>query len=245
MLFWGKLGGAAAGLALGGPLGALGGALAGHFLIDREFDPATLAEREQAKRAFAFTAGVIALSAKMARADGVVACVEVEAFRRVFVFAEGDAARVQQVFDLAQRDVAGFDAYARQLAELFSDEPATLEDVLHGLAHIAAADGAVHEAEAAYLVAVGGIFGLDGARLRRALGRHVSFPEDDAYAVLGADPAATDDELKVLHRRLVRENHPDRALARGLPAEAVQIATSKLAAVNAAWDSIRAERRLA
>ncbi|GLK81393.1 TerB family tellurite resistance protein [Methylopila turkensis] len=243
--FWGKLGGAAAGLALGGPLGALAGAIAGHFLLDRETDPAALAAREDEKRAFAFTMGVIALAAKMAKADGAVVCVEVQAFRRVFQIAEADLPRVTQVFDLAKRDVAGYEAYAAQLASLFRDEPATLEDVLHGLAHIAAADGAVHEAEAAYLADIGRIFGLEPVRLRRALGRHMRLAEADPYAVLGADPAASDDDLKRRHRALVAENHPDRALARGLPAEAVRIATDKLAAVNAAWDAIRAERKLA
>ncbi|MFD1702150.1 TerB family tellurite resistance protein [Methylopila henanensis] len=243
--FWGKLGGAAAGLALGGPLGALAGAIAGHFLLDRETDPAARAAREEEKRAFAFTMGVIALAAKMAKADGAVVCVEVQAFRRVFQIGEADLPRVTQVFDLAKRDVAGFEAYAAQLANLFRDEPATLEDVLHGLAHIAAADGAVHEAEAAYLAEVGRIFGLEPARLRRALGRHMQLAATDPYAVLGADPTASDDDLKRRHRALVAENHPDRALARGLPAEAVRIATDKLAAVNAAWDAIRAERKLA
>lgn len=245
MWFWGKLGGAAAGLALGGPLGALAGAVAGHFLIDRETDPQALAAQAQEKKAFAFTMGVIALAAKMAKADGVVAGVEVAAFRRVFSIADDDLPRVCQVFDLAKQDVAGFEAYARQLADLFRDEPATLEDVLHGLAHIAAADGAVHEAEAAFLMDVGGIFGLDPARFRRALGRHVLLTQNDPYQVLGVDPGSTEAELKRRHRALIAENHPDRAIARGLPAEAVTIATSKLAAINAAWDAIRAQRRIA
>lgn len=244
MWFLGKVGGAAAGLALGGPIGALAGAVAGHFLLDRETDPEALAAREAEKKAFAFTMGVIALAAKMAKADGVVACVEVHAFRRVFAFGDEDRARVEQVFDLAKQDVAGFDAYARQLAHLFKDEPATLEDVLSGLAHVAAADGAIHEAEAAYLRDVGAIFGLEPARLRRAIGRYVAAP-DDPYVVLGIDPAASDAELKRRHRALVAESHPDRAVARGLPAEAVRLATEKLAAVNAAWDAIRRERRLA
>jgi DnaJ like chaperone protein len=245
MSFWGKLGGAAGGYALGGPLGAIAGALAGHYFLDRDTDPKALAAQEQDRRGLAFTVGVIALSAKMAKADGVVAPVELDAFRRVFSIAEDDLAEVSRVFDQATGDVAGFDAYAGQLAELFRDEPATLEDVLHGLAHIAAADGAIHEAEVAYLEEVGRIFGLARPSLRRALGRYVRFPEDDPYEVLGADPSLTDEELKRRHRALVAENHPDRAAARGLPAEAVRIATSKLSAINAAWDAIRRERRIA
>jgi DnaJ like chaperone protein len=245
MSFWGKLGGAGAGWVLGGPLGAIAGALAGHYLVDRETDPEAAAAEERDARSLAFTIGVIALSAKMAKADGVVASVEVEAFRRIFAIEDKDLAEVQGVFDRATYDVAGFESYARQLHGLFKDEPATLEDVLHGLAHIAAADGAIHEAEERYLTEVGRLFGLDKASLRRAFGRYVRLPADDPYEILGADPSATDQELRRRHRALVAENHPDRALARGLPAEAVSIATSKLAAINAAWDAIRAERALA
>jgi DnaJ like chaperone protein len=36
MSIWGKLAGAASGLAVGGPIGALLGGVAGHYVIDRE-----------------------------------------------------------------------------------------------------------------------------------------------------------------------------------------------------------------
>jgi DnaJ like chaperone protein len=244
MPIWGKLGGAAGGFALGGPLGAIAGVLAGHYLLDRENTPDAVAKRDADAKSLAFTIGVIALGAKMAKADGVVAPVEVDAFRKIFAIAEKDLAEVSQVFDRATADVAGFDAYAEQLAETFRDEPATLEDVLHGLAHIAAADGAIHEAEVRYLEAVAQIFKLERSRLRRALGAYVRL-EDDPYDILGADPALSDAELKRLHRSLVAENHPDRVTARGLPVEAVRIATAKLAAINAAFDAVRAERGMA
>ncbi|MDR4308888.1 DnaJ family molecular chaperone [Chelatococcus sambhunathii] len=245
MAFWGKLGGAAGGFFLGGPLGAVAGALAGHFLVDRATDPEAQAAEEADSKSLAFTIGVIALSAKMAKADGVVAPVEVEAFRKIFHIDDKDLEEVQGVFDRATYDVAGYESYARQLHDLFKDEPATLEDVLHGLAHIAAADGAMHEAEVNYLTSVADVFALDKASLRRAFGRYVQLPEDDPYEVLGVEPTASDAEVKRRHRALVAENHPDRATARGLPPEAVRIATSKLAVINAAWDAIRSERALA
>ncbi len=244
MAFWGKLGGAAGGFALGGPLGAIAGALAGHYLIDRETDPAAVAEHQRDQKSLAFTIGVIALSAKMAKSDGVVAPAEIEAFHKVFSIAPEDLAEIDRAFSVSAQDVAGFDAYARQLRELFADEPTTLEDVLHGLAHIAAADGAMHEAEICYIERVAEIFELDRASLRRALGRYVHLP-DDPYEVLGADASASDEELKRRYRALVAENHPDRATARGLPAEAIRIATSKLASINAAWETIQVERGIA
>ena len=38
---------------------------------------------------------------------------------------------------------------------------------------------------------------------------------------------------------LIREAHPDRALARGLPPEAVKLAEARTIALNRAWSAIR------
>ena len=81
MTIFGKIAGAAAGLYFGGPLGALMGSIAGHYIIDKElpYDPSKRPEDQ-----VAFAIGMIALSAKMAKADGVVTRDEIEAFRQVF-----------------------------------------------------------------------------------------------------------------------------------------------------------------
>lgn len=234
--FWGVLGGGSLGFALGGPLGALVGALAGHVLIDREgalFGPAP--------KQLIFTTGLVALAAKMARADGVVTRDEIAAFERIVEVPEEQKVQVERLFDLAKQTSAGFEAYAQQIAEAFRDEPALLEDVLDGLFLIAAADGAIHEHEHAYLRDVATIFRVDEAGFARIEARHLR-RRDDPYLVLGASREMSDGELKQLHRRLVIENHPDREIARGLPQEAVCIATRRLAAINAAWDAIEKER---
>jgi DnaJ like chaperone protein len=168
---------------------------------------------------------------------------EIQAFGRVVQVEPEARAGVQRLFDLAKATTDGFEAYAGQLASAFGEEPALLEDVLDGLFHIATADGAIHEGEARYLRSVADIFGFDEAAFRRIAARHVRLA-DDPYLVLGLERSADPAALKAQYRRLVAENHPDRALARGLPPEAVAIATHRLAAINAAWDRIAAERGL-
>jgi DnaJ like chaperone protein len=235
---WGKLGGAGLGYALGGPLGALLGAFAGHVLVDREgavFGPPP--------RDVVFTTGLIALSAKMAKADGVVLRSEVEAFERLVEVPPQEHRNVKRLFDLAKATTDGFEAYARQIADAFRDEPALLEDLVDGLFDIATADGAVHEAELAYVREVATILGFSERDFERMAARHVARP-DDPYLVLGADRSMEDEALKRHYRRLVAEIHPDKEIARGLPPEAVAIATHRLAAVNAAFDRIAAERGL-
>jgi DnaJ like chaperone protein len=116
-----------------------------------------------------------------------------------------------------------------------------LEDVLDGLFHIAKADGAVGQPEMTYLRNIAEIFGLS-ERFRCIRARHIVAAEDDPYVVLGVDPCVDDRELRRLHREIVREYHPDRHIAAGMPKELIQIATQRLAAINDAWEKIRAER---
>ena len=238
MSVWGKLGGVGVGLAIGGPIGALIGAFAGHYLVDRSG-----AVLGPPPRDLVLTTGLVALAAKMARADGVVLREEVRAFEDIVIVPPADHAKVARLFRLAQATTLGFEAYARQLKGAFGNEPALLDDVLEGLFLIAKADGAVHEAEVAYLRSVAEIFGNSQREFEAVLARHVHL-RDDPYAALGAERDWSDGDIKAQHRRLVRHFHPDREIARGLPPDAIRIATDRLAAINAAWDRIAAERRI-
>lgn len=195
------------------------------------------------ERSVAFTIGVIALGAKMAKVDGRVSGAEIDAFKQVFQVDAAELANVARVFNLAKQDVAGFDAYARKLADLFASRPEVLEDVVDSLFHIAKADGALHQAEIDFLREVTEIFGL-GSRFRCIMARHVAAPENEPYDVLGVDPCASNDEVRRHYRQLVRENHPDRHIAAGMPAEMLAIANERMAAINAAWRAVAVERSL-
>jgi DnaJ like chaperone protein len=249
MKIWGKIVGGTAGLALGGPMAALLGVMAGHALdqlveqsagtaIATPSDP----EDHPGLRQIAFTIGVIALGAKMARVDGDVTHDEVEAFRSFFHVPPGEEKNVQRFFDLAKRDAAGFEPYARQVAALFPDAPEILENVLEGLFDIAKADGKVGAGEAEYLAKVAGIFGLSSERFERAKAAALGVAECEPCIVLGIDPLATDEQIREAWLRQVKIHHPDRLIARGLPEEAIQVANRKLALINDAYDRLRRER---
>jgi DnaJ like chaperone protein len=233
MSVWGKVSGAAAGLVVGGPVGALVGALAGHFIVDRDSDPGVT-----------FTIAVVALAGKMAKADGVATDQEFEVFRRIFGVPPQEEANVRRVFNLARQDIAGFEHYAGQIARLFRDNPAVLEDVLDTLFEIAKSDGVLHPCEARFLERVAEIFGFSPNEYRRIRASHFAPELTDPYVILGVSYVADDEELRQTYRRLVRENHPDSLIARGVPAEFIKLATDKLAAINAAYEKIQLERGL-
>jgi DnaJ like chaperone protein len=231
MTIWGKVGGAAAGLLVGGPVGALVGAAAGHFIFDREADPGIV-----------FTIAVIALSGKMAKADGVVTEEEFATFLKVFSVPPQEEGNVRRIFNLARQDVAGFEAYAGQIARLFVDNPAILEDVLDGLFEIAKTDGVLHPAESAFLERVAEIFGFAPNEFRRIRAAHFAPELTDPYVILGVSYVAGEEEIRQTYRRLVRENHPDSLIARGVPEEFIKLANDKLAAINTAYEAIQNER---
>ncbi|MBI4182893.1 MAG: TerB family tellurite resistance protein [Proteobacteria bacterium] len=244
MSVWGKVIGGVAGFALGGPLGLLMGALAGHALDQMRAEAAERTGRiGEAERQAAFATAVIVLAAKMAKADGVVSRVEVDAFKRLFHVPASELAAVARLFDEAKREAEGFEPYAAQVAALFAHEPAVREELLDCLFAIAEADGPPNQAELAFLHRVAAILGLSQRAFRRARAGHAA-GEPDPYAVLGVSRRASDDEVRAAWRKLVRENHPDKLIAQGMPAEFVEVANRKMAAINAAHDRIREERGL-
>lgn len=234
MSIWGKLVGGTAGLVIGGPIGALVGAVAGHA-VDRFRDEPMAADATQS---IGFTIGVVVLGAKMAKVDGVVTDMEIAAFRRLFRVPPDEEKNVARLFDQARRDADGYEPYARQIARLLRDRPAVLEELLNCLFHIAAADGRVGDAEMIFLRSVADIFGLDADAFARIRAAHSLDGAADPYAILGVARSASVAEVRARYRHLAREHHPDRLVAQGLPAEFVRTATTKMAAINAAYDEI-------
>jgi len=196
------------------------------------------------ERSVGFTIAVIALGAKMAKADGTVTRDEVTAFRRIFSIPPGEETNAARVFNLARQDVAGFDAYARKIRAMFGagDNRELLIDLIEGLFHVALADGALHDAEDAFLHHVADIFGLDARCYRAIRARLTEGAARDPYDLLGVAHDADLDTIRAAWRQAVKDSHPDVMIARGVPPEAVKLAERRLIAVNAAWDEISARR---
>lgn len=198
--------------------------------------------RSAPERTVGFAIAVVALGAKMAKADGLVTRDEVTAFREVFQIAAEDEAGAARVFNLARQDVAGFEEYARKIKTMFQNDPGVLCDLMEGLFHIAMADGTYHPNENVFLETVAEIFGLPDENFRRLRARFVPDADPDPYEVLGVTPDQSLEDIRKVWRMAVRETHPDRLLSRGLPKEALKIAEKRLIAVNKAWEEIQAGR---
>lgn len=198
----------------------------------------------ETRRQVGFSVAIIALSAKMAKSDGVVTDEEVSAFQQIFEVPDNEANNVARLYGLARQDVAGFQAYARKIKSLFPDNNELLQDVVHGLFHIAKADGFYHQNEMAFLDEVASIFGIEGRAYERLKLRHTEPEGGDPYTFLDASKDWSNEKLKKHYRRVVAENHPDRMIAHGVPPEFISISTKHLAAINKAWEQIKLEREL-
>ena len=152
-----------------------------------------------------------------------------------------ERANVDRVYRLAAQDVAGYEIYAERIAKLLADEPALLKDVFECLFNIAAADGVLHAAEEAFLRTVAERFGFNETDYRRVRSVFVHDPTSP-YEILGVSPDVSDADLRARRMDLVRQNHPDRLAAEGVPEEFLVLADRKLAAINVAYDAILKER---
>jgi DnaJ like chaperone protein len=261
---WGKIIGAILGFVVSGnTFGALIGMAIGHAYDTRkDFGHGMLwGNKERQAPAFdgkerqaAFTTGVVALSAKMAKVDGRVTRPEVEAFKKVFQIKREQEAMIGRMFDSARLSASGFEPFAFQLAQTFNSTPAILEQVLSGLFTIAIADsegGMVTPAEAGFLKQVAYIFNFNPEDLKRIAARsgarmpdtdqikeHVRETADEPLAILGVSAKASNDEIKNAYRTLIRKHHPDKLVAEGMAPEFVANANEKMKRINAAYDTI-------
>ena len=250
---WGKIIGGVAGFALGGPWGALAGVSLGHaadtggveglkaqFGLNRSRAGRIGQEREQV-----FAVGIVVITAKLARVDGPVKRVEIDAFKQGFRIPPEAVRDIGRLFDHARDSDEDPFAIAREIGQAFADNRFLLEDVLAALFRIARADPPLNRAEDQFLRHVWHGFDLDeGAWQRARDGAPVGVAEEDPYATLGVAREMSDEAIRATWRQLMRENHPDSLASRGVPAELVASATEKVARINAAWDRIKRERGL-
>ena len=234
MSIWSKIVGGGIGYAIGGPIGALVGVIGGH-VVDNAIE-------QNNDKSVAFTIAVIALGAKMAKADGTVSRAEIDAFKRVFIIQDTDLKNVARVFDLAKQDTAGYDIYARQVHELFADSPMVLENLLWCLSHIARADGQVHDDELSFLQNVSRIFEFSLDDFERITGLRADGSHASPYEILGVNPNDSDDKILYVYKDLIRSHHPDRLMAQGIPLEMIKGAEDKMAEINVAMETIKKQR---
>ncbi len=276
MGFWGKAVGAGLGFMIGGPIGAIFGAVVGHSFdgdARQKFSTGNMqcphcgnqvrmsrlpdhcpvcglmidsaGSYQTEDRQFVFYVALASLAAKMAKADGQVTHDEIAAFD-TFVRTElglsGEERKiVADIFNEAKASAQTARDLAVQFRDVVGYQPQLSQMLIHLLFRISMADGHFHPDEEKFIEEVAGIIGVNRAAFDQI--RAVFIKKDDqAYAILGISKAASDEEIKRVYKDLVRQYHPDKIIAQGLPEDFIKIANQKTAEINQAYDMIRKQR---
>jgi len=235
MSIWGSLIGGFIGFSFAGPIGALIGSMIGGRVSSTR--------RAGFQQSFAppqqiFAIALIILTAKLAKADGQVSKEELVAIKDKLKIPEHEIDQVGKIFNKAKEDSLGYEPYAQQIAQIYKNNPAVLDEVINILFYIAEADGKVSDSEVNYIKNVSTIFGLNTNQFESIREARVGSHKQNPYIILGCNP---NDDLPTIRKKylhLSKEHHPDVLMSKGLPKELIEESEKKLAAINSAYDKI-------
>ena len=247
MSIWGKLIGGAAGMALGGPIGAILGIAAGHGVDKvRKFDA------DESNKNFSndqkeqiFATSVIAISAKLAKADGKISKSEILAFKKIFEFPAEDEKAISNIFNSAKENIDDYKDIAKQVYQVFKSDKGLLFELLNSLFSIAYADGELHPKEKLMLSEIAKVFQISDNEfesLNNIFEAKISkdnTSKNRSYKILGLSENASLEEVSNQYRKLIKEYHPDKLQGMGLPKEFIELANQKLSAINKAYTEIK------
>ena len=239
MSIWGRLLGGAAGFALGGPIGAILGVMAGSAFDKKNKSSFNYSKISQEQKQQVFTISFIILSAKLAKSDGQVTDDEIQAFKEKFNVPKSELNKVGKIFNEAKKDVYGYKQIADQVGLLFADNKILLEELLNNLFYIAASDGQISLKEIDLLRSISQSFSFDENTFQRIFQMNLKDNTSDPYRILGVSRDDSDQEIRKKWIQLNKEHHPDNLIARGMPKEFIEQSNKELAAINLAYDIIK------
>ena len=247
MSIWGKLIGGAAGMALGGPIGAILGIAAGHGVDKvRKFD------NDESNKNFSndqkeqiFATSVIAISAKLAKVDGKISKSEILAFKKIFEFSADDEKAISNIFNSAKENIDDYKGIAEQVYKVFKSDRGLLFELLNSLFSIAYADGELHPKEKVMLSEIAKVFQISDNEfesLNNIFEAKISKDNTSinrSYKILGLSDNASLEQVSNQYKKLIKEYHPDKLQGMGLPKEFIELANQKLSAINKAYTEIK------
>jgi DnaJ like chaperone protein len=252
MSWFGKLTFGTLGLLLGGPLGAIAGAAMGHVLVDkmagypdhetRSIPGPEFGRVEHSQAAYFIS--LFSILGKMSKIDGLVTKDEIDLvqdFINSLPMDEREKQFARQIFNEAKDSPYAIEDFASQLYQTIYTQPTLVASFFDLLVKMAAADGKLHPAEEAALKRIKTIFRLSNRQYDDI--KAIYFNElDKYYKVLGCTLESSNEEIKSNYRKMVKDFHPDKIIAKGLPEEFVDFAENRFREIQESYEKIRKER---
>ena len=238
MSIWGSLIGGMVGFSLGGPFGMMLGSLIGGKISRARSGNlsgfGTFAQKQQI-----FALSLIVLSAKLSKADGQVSKEELVAVKEKLKIPENEIDQVGKIFNKAKEESTGYEPYARQITQIYGNNPNVLEEVINILFYIAEADGNVSESELRMIEHISQIFGLNTSQFNSIKESRKTSDKLNPYIVLESKPDEDIQAIRKKYLKLSKEHHPDLLISKGVPTEIIEESKKKMRAINLAWDQIQ------
>ena len=206
MAIWGSIIGGMLGFSIGGPFGMLLGSLIGGKM-SRARSSGGFRSFAQPQQIFALS--LIVLSAKLSKADGQVSREELIAVKDKLKIPESELDQVGKIFNKAKEESAGYEPYAKQIAEVYRGNMNVLEEVINTLFYIAEADGNISDNELIMIEDIARIFGLNQAQINGIKESRKSSDKLNPYIVLESKPDDSLEEIRKRYIKLSKEHHPD------------------------------------
>ena len=235
MSIWGNLVGGFIGFSFAGPIGALIGSIIGGKVSS--------ARRGGFRQGFAqsqqiFAISLVILTAKLAKADGQVSKEELIAIKEKLKIPDHEIDQVGKIFNKAKEDSLGYEPYAKQIAQIYQNNPVVLDEVINILFYIAESDGKVSNSELAMIKNIAQIFNLTDIQFEGIKESRKGSDKLNPYIVLGC---TSNDDFATIRKRylqLSKEHHPDALISKGVPKEVIEESKKKMRAINSAFDKI-------
>ena len=235
MSIWGSLIGGFVGFSFAGPIGALIGSVVGGKISSTR--------RSSFQHGFAppqqvFAITLIILTAKLAKVDGQVSKEELIAVKNKLKIPDHEIGQVGKIFNKAKEDSLGYEPYAQQIAQIYRNNPAVLDEVIDILFYIAEADGKISDSEITMIRNIAEIFGISQNQFEGIRESRKDSDKLNPYIVLGCD---SDDDFITIRKKylkLSKEHHPDVLINKGVPPEVIEESKKKMRSINSAFDQI-------
>ena len=262
--FWGKVVGAAAGLATGRPWIALIGLVLGHQ-FDRGFAERANANIEGAGEDARvqlpdyFLKALFQTMGHLAKADGRVTEAEIRAARSLMHRLNLGPGQIRQSidwFDAGKARTFPVLATVRALNREIAKQPRLRTVFVRLLTEVSLSKTTISVSERSLLWAVSkelGVGRVELAQLEAMLRAQRAFrksPEGEvdaarvssAYATLGVDRASTNDDIKKAYRRLMNQHHPDKLAASNPGADEIAKAEKRTRDIRSAYETLKTRR---
>lgn len=199
----------------------------------------------------------VALTAKVAKADGHVDKLEAELIGNMFndisaVFPESERTKaiLKEIFKIEKEIVYNIDETALALQRLIGRDRHKRHMMMAFLVNLAYIDGHLSHAEEKMLLKIATLLHFDNseieAMLRQVSGMHQHATShrslEEAYTLLESSADDSLDTVKKRYRKLVRQYHPDIIKAQGADDNYIDQATEKVQQINAAYEMIKKSR---